>query len=421
MKVLIITYYWPPAGGSGVQRWLKFVKYLQEFGIEPVVYTVDNGSYLKEDTSLLKEVPQNIAVLRQPIWDPTCLLFWKKKKQQEQGISNVSAGGLLSFIRGNFFIPDPKVFWIQPSVNYLQKYIDKNHVDVLISTGPPHSMHLIAQKLHQKNNVKWLADFRDPWSDLYYNKEFKQLLFAQNRNKKLETLVLKSADCILTVSSSLKEVFLESAKRVEVISNGFDDEMSAIPEIRLDGMFSISYIGLLPKQSNPLILFKVLKELCDESIEFRKNLQLNFVGDISEEVKTAIKTNDLELNTVFLGYVSHKRAILLQKCSQVLLLLIPNVENNKGIVTGKLFEYLAAKRPILAMGPLDGDLATILEETNAGEVFAFDDHEKLKLEIKRLYRVYKEKTLFIASGNIEKYHRKELTKKLVFVLKSLIS
>jgi glycosyltransferase involved in cell wall biosynthesis len=282
-------------------------------------------------------------------------------------------------------------------------------------------MHLIAQKLHQKNNVKWLADFRDPWSDLYYNKEFKQLLFAQNRNKKLETLVLKSADCILTVSSSLKEVFLESAKRVEVISNGFDDEIFAIPEIRLDGMFSISYIGLLPKQSNPLILFKVLKELCDESIEFRKNLQLNFVGDISEEVKTAIKTNDLELNTVFLGYVSHKRAILLQKCSQVLLLLIPNVENNKGIVTGKLFEYLAAKRPILAMGPVDGDLATILEETNAGEVFAFDDHEKLKLEIKRLYRGYKEKTLFMASGNIEKYHRKELTKKLVFVLKSLIS
>ena len=131
MKVLIITYYWPPAGGSGVQRWLKFVKYLQEFGIEPVVYTVDKGNYVKEDASLLNEVPQNIEILKQPIWEPTALLFWKKNKEHKNEISNVSKGGLLSFIRGNFFIPDPKKFWIKPSVNYLQKYLDKNNVDVL--------------------------------------------------------------------------------------------------------------------------------------------------------------------------------------------------------------------------------------------------------------------------------------------------
>ncbi|WP_316931325.1 hypothetical protein [Polaribacter sp. Hel1_85] len=191
MKVLIITYYWPPAGGSGVQRWLKFVKYLQEFGIEPVVYTVDNVNYPKEDNTLIKEVPKNIEVLKQSIWEPTNLLFWKKNKSQKSGVSNVSKSGLLSFVRGNFFIPDPKIFWVKPSVKYLQEYLDSNKIDAIISTGPPHSMHLIAHKLQQKNNIKWIADFRDPWSDLYYNKDFNQLSFAKNKNRKLEEAVLK--------------------------------------------------------------------------------------------------------------------------------------------------------------------------------------------------------------------------------------
>ena len=421
MKVLIITYYWPPAGGSGVQRWLKFVKYLQEFGIEPVVYTVENANYLKQDTSLLNEVPKGIEILKQPIWEPTALLFWKKSKQQTKGISNVSKGGFLSFIRGNFFIPDPKVFWVKPSVSYLQKYLDANDIDVIISTGPPHSVHLIAERLHQKNDVKWLADFRDPWSDLYYNKDFKQLAFAKNKNRKLEESVLKNADCIVTVSNSLKQEFAKIAKKVEVITNGFDDEFVAAENAILDTKFSISYIGLLPKQSNPKLLFKVLKALCEENLNFKKDLQLNFIGDISEEVKVAIEENKLLQNTNFVGYVSHRKAIEYQNTAQVLLLLIPNVKNNKGILTGKLFEYLKAKRPILAIGPEKGDLATILQETNSGVIVNFDAEEKLKLEIVALYQKYKEDKLTVNFNNIEKYHRKELTKKLAFILKSLNS
>ena len=421
MKVLIITYYWPPAGGSGVQRWLKFVKYLQEFGIEPVVYTVENANYLKQDTSLLNEVPKGIAILKQPIWEPTALLFWEKSKQQTKGISNVSKGGFLSFIRGNFFIPDPKVFWVKPSVSYLQKYLDANDIDVIISTGPPHSVHLIAERLHQKNDVKWLADFRDPWSDLYYNKDFKQLVFAKNKNRKLEESVLKNADCIVTVSNYLKQEFAKIAKKVEVITNGFDDEFVAAENVILDRKFSISYIGLLPKQSNPKLLFKVLKAVCEENLNFKIDLQLNFIGDISEEVKVAIEENKLLQNTNFVGYVSHRKAIEYQNTSQVLLLLIPNVKNNKGILTGKLFEYLKAKRPILAIGPEKGDLATILQETNSGVIVNFDAEEKLKLEIVALYQKYKEDKLTVNFNNIEKYHRKELTKKLAFILKSLNS
>ena len=421
MKVLIITYYWPPAGGSGVQRWLKFVKYLQEFGIEPVVYTVENANYLKQDASLLNEVPKGLEILKQPIWEPTALLFWKKSKQQTKGISNVSKGGFLSFIRGNFFIPDPKVFWVKPSVSYLQKYLDNHTIDVIISTGPPHSTHLIAEKLHQKNTVKWLADFRDPWSDLYYNKDFNQLAFAKNKNKRLEERILRNSDCILTVSNSLKEELEKTAKKVEVITNGFDDEFSASNNVILDTKFSISYIGLLPKQSNPKLLFKVLKGLCKESEIFKKDLKLNFIGDISEEVKVEILANKLDENTDFVGYVSHQEAIAYQNKSQVLLLLIPNVKNNKGILTGKLFEYLKAKRPILAIGPEKGDLATILQETNSGVIVNFDAEEKLKLEIVTLYQKYKEDKLTVNFNNIEKYHRKELTKKLAFILKSLNS
>ena len=421
MKVLIITYYWPPAGGSGVQRWLKFVKYLQEFGIEPIVYTVDNVNYPKEDDTLLNEVPENIRVLKKPIWEPTDILFWKKDKPQKSGISNVSKSGLLSFVRGNFFIPDPKIFWVKPSVKYLQKYLDSNKIDTIISTGPPHSMHLIAQKLHRKNNIKWIADFRDPWSDLYYNKDFNQLSFAKNKNKKLEEAVLKNADCVLTVSNTLKEEFIKTANRVEVITNGFDDEVLGENSIIKDAKFTISYIGLLPKQSNPRVFFKVLKELCSRNKDFKNDLKLNFIGDISDEVKTEISNNQLNENTNFVGYVNHKKAIEYQKKAQVLLLLIPNIEKSKGILTGKLFEYLTAKRPILAIGPEEGDLMEILKDTNAGVIVDFDDEEKLSSEILKLYNQHKEGNLKVQSKNIEKYHRKQLSKKLAIIIKSLHS
>ena len=421
MKVLIITYYWPPAGGSGVQRWLKFVKYLQGFNIQPIVYTISNPRYPTIDDSLLNEIPENIEVLKHPIWEPTDLLFWKREFQQEGGISNASKNSFLSFIRGNFFIPDPKLFWIKPSVKYLQSYLNKNDVDVIISTGPPHSMHLIAEKLHQKNDVKWLADFRDPWSDIYYNKDFKELSFVKNRNKKLEKSVLKKADCVLTVSNALKKEFSKYANRVEVVTNGFDDDFLEPSKVLLDEKFTISYIGLLPKQSNPENLFRVLQLLCSQHKDFEKDLQLNFIGDISDVVKTAVCNNKLKENTRFIDYVDHTKAIEYQQKAQVLLLLIPNVKKCKGILTGKLFEYLSAKRPILAIGPEDGDLADVIEDTNAGVIVDFDNDDKLSSEILKLYHQYKKGNLEVDSKNTNKYHRKELTKKVAFIINSLHS
>lgn len=419
MKVVIITYYWPPAGGSGVQRWLKFVKYLQNFDVQPIVYTVDNANYPKEDKTLLNEVSSTIKILKQPIWEPTNLFFWKNKQAQKSDVSNATNNGFLSFIRGNFFIPDPKIFWVNSSVKFLHQYLKENKVDVVISTGPPHSTHLIAQKLKQKNNIKWIADFRDPWSNLYYNEEFKQLSFAKKKNEKLENSVFKNADCILIVSNSLKKEFDQKATRVEVITNGFDDEVLSEASITVDKKFSISYIGLLPKQSNPKLFFKVLSNLCLENTDFKNDLKLNFIGDISADVKQEIETYNLLENAEFVGYVSHRKAIEYQKKAQVLLLLIPNVEKSEGILTGKLFEYLTAKRPILAMGPETGDLSEILKDTNAGVVIGFENETKLTAEIRNLYLQYKTGNLKVNSKNIEQYHRKELTKKLSEIIKNL--
>jgi glycosyltransferase involved in cell wall biosynthesis len=310
---------------------------------------------------------------------------------------------------------------VNSSVKFLQKYLNSNKVDAIISTGPPHSMHLIAQKLHKKNKLKWIADFRDPWTDLYYNNDFSEQSFAKKKNKILEKLVLKNADCVLTVSESLKEQFSINARRVEVITNGYDNEIRSAEDTVLDKLFTISYIGLLPKQSNPKLFFKVLQELCSQNEDFKNDLKLNFIGDISDDVRVEVLKNNLEKNTSFKGYVDHEKAIEFQNKAQVLLLLIPNIEKSKGILTGKLFEYLIAKRPILAIGPEDGDLSEILKETDSGILIDFSNREQLSSEILKFYHQYKKGNLKVNSKNIGKYHRKELTKKLAFIIKSLHS
>lgn len=414
MKVLIITYYWPPAGGSGVQRWLKFVKYLPEFGITPVVYVPKNACYPTIDEKLLEEVA-DVEVLMHPIFNPQDIL---PKKKQKTGVANISKGGFLSWVRGNFFIPDAKVFWVKPSVKYLSKYIVKNKIDVIISSGPPHSMHLIAQKLKKTINIKWIADFRDPWTTLYYTEDFNLSKFAKRKNEKLEQKVLGNADIVLTVSKHLKKDFLKKSKNVEVITNGFDDEV-LVENIQLNAKFSISHIGLLPRQSNPVLLWEVLKELLEENNNFKHDLEIALTGNVSNEVIKTIQKNGLTNNLKLQDYVPHNEAIRLQKQSQVLLLLIPNTKNSKGILTGKLFEYLTAKRPILAIGNEQGNLAEILTETNAGTIVGFNNKTKLKSVILDLYAKFKKDELVVNSKNISQFHRKNLTAQLSVLIKRI--
>ena len=388
--------------------------------MEPIVYCPENPNYLKTDESLLREVSNDITILKTPVTEVSKFAF-RPKKKTTTGVANATNNKLLSFIRGNFFTPDAKVLWVKPSVEFLTDYLTENPVDVIISTGPPHSMHLIAKKLKETFGTLWMADFRDPWTDLYYNKDFFQLGFAKRKNKSLEEKVLKSADVVVTVGNELKKYFDRFNSNVEVITNGFDDEVEHDEEIELSQKFSLSYIGLLPKSSLPTNLLMVIRRLIDENSDFKNDIELNFIGDIHESVSALIHELQLSNYTDFFGYVPHKEAIKHQKSAQVLLVLIPNVNGNKGIITGKVFEYMAANRPILALGPADGDLQTILNDNNAGTVIDYDDLDKIKSVIIDLYTKFKTQKLAITSKGVEKYHRRNLTKQLAAIIKQIKS
>lgn len=425
MKVLIITYYWVPSGGSGVQRWLKFVKYLRDFDIEPVVYTVDNANYPIIDRSLEKDVPNDIEVLKKNIWEPNDVLSRLKRKSTKTsaGFLNPNPtffGKIMQYIRANYFIPDARKYWIKPSVRKIKSYLKENHIDAIITTGPPHSLHLIGLELKKVLNIKWIADFRDPWTDIDYFHQLPLTKASKRRHLKLEKEVLKNADASLVIGKTMKENYDEYSKNIHVVTNGYDTELDEIEEVNLDKKFSITHIGLMNSDRNPKILWEALSELSEEIKGFRNNLEVKLVGKLANEVLEELKKKDFK-NITRIDYVAHNEVKKHQKSSQVLLLAVNKVPSAKGIITGKIFEYLQAKRPILAIGPEDGDLAEILEKTNAGFIINFDDKNKMKRVIKNMYDKYINGNLEVASKEIEQYHRKELTKQLSEILKEVVS
>lgn len=433
-KVLILTYYWPPSGGAGVQRWLKFVKYMRDYGWEPVVYTVENGEMPVVDNSLEKDVPPGVVVLKTPIWEPYTIYkrFIGRKKDDKINASflneNKKAGlteKISVWIRGNFFIPDARKFWIKPSVTYLSDYISKHKIEHVISSGPPHSMHLIALGLKKKfTELKWVADFRDPWTNIDFYQKLMLSKWADTKHHRQELSVLKNADVVLSVGKMMSDEFEEMLERsgetdpgkFKVISNGFDEtDVNKEGEAK-DKKFSIAHIGTLVKDRNPDILWKVLGKLVKENQEFRKQLEIKLVGKIDIYVKEQIKTYGLNSFVKKIEYLPHDEVIKEQQRSRVLLLLVNNTKNAKGILTGKFFEYMASGAPILAIGPVDGDLAEIIHETNSGLISGFEDEEQLK---KNIEAYFTGKTLTRSEAAIGRYSRKELTRKLCSVLDTL--
>ncbi|MFA5299801.1 MAG: glycosyltransferase [Lutibacter sp.] len=414
-KALIITYYWPPAGGSGVQRWLKFVKYFRESGVEPIIYTVENPNYPIVDESLVVDIPKEIEILRQPIWEPNNLLgFFGKKKNESAGFLNPNPslfGKILQYIRANYFIPDARKFWIKPSTNYLKSYLKLNKIDVVITTGPPHSMHLIGLNLKMELKIKWIADFRDPWTEIDYFQQLPLTKKAIEKHHFLENEVLKNADAVLVVGKTMREKFNKFNSNVVTVTNGFDGEISEIA-VELDSKFTITHIGLMNADRNPKILWEVLSEIIAENKEFALDFELKLIGKADASVIDEITKNQLSKNVQIVDYMAHHKVVEFQKKSQVLLLLVNNVPSAKGIITGKIFEYLMAKRPIVAIAPLNGDVSEIINETNSGVVIDFEDKIGLKIAILELYAKFKQGNLSIESKNIAQFHRRELTKKV---------
>ncbi len=417
-RALVITYYWPPAGGPGVQRWLKFVTYFKEFGIEPIVFIPDNPHYPLKDDSIISEIPEGIKIIRFPIKEPYgfAKVFSKKKTNRVSSgiITNKKQSALEKFllwVRGNFFIPDARIGWVKPSVSFLEDYLSKNKIDVIITSGPPHSLHLIGKSLKKKIGIKWLADFRDPWTTIHYHKSLRLNKRSQKKHLELESEVLTNADLVVVTSANTKKEFLKITNTpIEVITNGYDVTKKIIPN--LDSQFTLVHIGSLLSNRNPEILWRVLSEIKNENVDFSENLLIKLVGAVSEDVLKSIEDFGLATNFKAYGYISHQEAIQQQHNSQVLLLIEMDTPETKAIIPGKLFEYMAANRPILALGPKGSDIYEILKETNSGTYFNYTDKESLKIQIQEYYQDYSKTQLIVSSKNIEQFSRRELTKKM---------
>ncbi len=431
-KVLIITYYWPPTGGAGVQRWLKFSKYFREFGWEPVIYTPSNPDFPINDTTLLKDIPVNLTILKTPINEPYDMyrkIMGKKKTETVnqgflvEGKENSILKSMMIWVRGNFFIPDARKFWIKPSVIYLSDYIKKNKIDAVISTGPPHSMHLIAKELKEQFNLPWIADFRDPWTQIDFYSQLKLTTFADNKHKKLENQVLTLANKVVTVSPTCASDLEKLGNRkVDVITNGFDtDDFKTTTNSEILNGFMFHHTGALNKDRNPYTLWKVLGDLCVDNLELKKDLILKFTGKTDAVVFESLKQNNLIDNAQRIDYMSHSDVVKAMVQSPILLLPLNNTPNNRGVLSGKLFEYLAAKRPIFGIGMPNGDAAEILADTKAGTMFDFDDYDGTKKAVLDLYQKYKEKKLTISSASIDKYSRKSCAENYCNLLNEVLS
>ncbi len=410
-RVLIITYYWPPSGGSGVQRWLKFAKYLPQFGWKPVIYTPLNPEANATDEALLKDILPGTKVIKRKIVEPYGIYkaLLGKKKNTPIKANIVSDGENKSFmhkasvfIRGNLFIPDPRCLWIAPSVRYLKKYLKEHPVDAIVSTGPPHSMHIIARRVSKATGIDWVADFRDPWTEIFFFKHLGLSKWAYKRHRKLEQSVLDDAKKIIVVSEKMREDFAKrTSTPIEIITNGFDpdDFKSEDDTINISTKaannfgssneackkFRLVHTGILVDNGNPNMLWSVLGQMANENAEFKNALEIRAMGQVDQSIVDDICNNGLKENFVNMGYVAHNEAIKWQKAADLLLLPLRKEPEAAAILTGKFFEYVAAGAPILAFGPRRSNLATELEESGSGVICEWDERDAIRKAVSEAY------------------------------------
>ena len=426
-RVLVITYYWPPSGGSGVQRWVKFAKYLPSEGWQPVIYTPSNPDLGSVDESLLSDIPSEAEIINRRIFEPYGI--YRKltgSKGQIKVEANPGGGGKGSFlkrlsmwVRGNLFMPDPRCLWIRPSVRFLTKYLKEHPVDVIVSTGPPQSMHLIARKVSLATGIPWVADFRDPWTKIFY---FKHLMLdkrAERKHHELEQRVLDDATAIVAVSPLVQADFAAMTKTpVCLVTNGYD-ESDYTETIVPEKGFNVVHTGLLTAEGNPVELWKVLGKKCREDADFAASFRLTLAGKTDETVLESIRQAGLRDYLTDLGYIDHNKAVMQQRKASVLILPIREEPETKAILPGKLFEYLAARRPVLGVGTGEGAMAEVLKETGAGQIFDWDDRAGISDYVERLWSAFRSGEVMTATADIEKYSRRMTTRKMVEIFEQV--
>ena len=423
-RVLVIAYYWPPSGGSGVQRWVKFCKYLPEEGWEPVVFAPENADYPLLDPSLEAEVPASVQVIRGRIWEPYAayrkLLGGKGASTQ---VTEISSGKktwkqrLSLWIRANLFVPDPRVGWVKPSVKTLLEYLKEHPVDAIVTTGPPHSVHLIGRQLHQATGLPWVPDFRDPWSRMYYLKYLPMTDRTWARLRQMEQEVLDSCSTVLACTPLVQEEFqAQTATPVACITNGFDQEDFSGPAPQPDGFFNITHTGLFAADGNPVNLWKVLGKMAASEPGFKEDLRIRLVGKVDREVMDAIAAEGLEANVVALGPCDHATAVREQRSASILLLPLRNDPQYLPILPGKLFEYLAARRPVLGIGQEDGAMARVLFSARAGITADWDNAAPMRAFIATAWHQHCEWGVPATDGDIGLYSRRATTHALACLL-----
>jgi hypothetical protein len=429
-KVLIITYYWPPSGGSGVQRWLKFVKYLTKMGWEPYVYTPENPSFTIQDTSLQKDVPESVEVLKLPIWEPYDLFFKIARffgGHSGKPTDMIATGKksffqkVSSFIRGNFFIPDARVFWVRPSVTFLHDFLKANQIKKIITTGPPHSMHLIGLALKKKDpSLRWIADFRDPWSEWDLLDTLSLTKWARKRHRALEKKVLTIADEVITIAPfHVARLEALSGRKVQLITNGFDEDDFAGIVHKKTSRFTIRHVGVVDELRDPRPVMEAVKALCLENQEFANSLLIEFIGNVNSAFKNYV-ASDEQLNKVtrFVDQIPHTELLKLYGETDLQLLVLAHTAIAPGNLPGKFFEYLASGNPILAIGPTVGDANVILQSIGVGLVFGRNDIKGIKLNLDRFYCYWKNDFIYHFK-EISSFSRKRLTEQLVVLINEI--
>ena len=422
-KVLIITYYWPPSGGAGVQRWVKLSKYLHETGIKPYILTVDEqyASYMQTDMSLEHDIASDIKVFKTPSFEPIKMYekMVGKKNVPTAGFSNVNNNSLgqkiINSIRSNFFIPDPRRGWVKYAYKKAVEIINKEQIEYVITSSPPHSSQLIGLKLKAKLGIKWVADLRDPWTDIYYYKILGHSFISRYIDQQYEKKVLINADNIIVVSDHIKEMFVKKDKRIDpnkchVVPNGYDPADFDGLEKKKNEIFTICYTGTMADTYEPEVFINALAELINSKPELKIKLQI--VGFISDKIKRFI--NDRIPETELVPTVPHSEIVKYQKNADLLLLVIPNIENSEGILTGKIFEYLASDNPIIGIGPENGDAAKILDQCKAGKFFSRNKQKEISAYIEDQVNT---KSFEPNISEVKKYSRKEQSieiKKILF-------